>query len=184
MDLQSQIHCARVVGIADRTIRRWIKAGKLKRYGKQIDLDEVKKYAKFVRSDPVWVQKSKDTSAQNAKKFDKPKKDIKTGIPKSNTSNTDKMDDYSKVRMHREAFQARSAELKYRKEAGELIPLTKAMEVFTSVLEYYNTAIDNMPIALRNKDDTITPEQVENMFEHINEIKENTSKIILELEWE
>ena len=187
MKLVSQVEMGKVIGKPPRTIRRWAEAGHIKRYERgKVDYDEVMRYLNAANSDPLYVEKVNNAKRQNEELRQAKVTGGKTSkrMPETEEQIAEsRAEKFQDVRMHKEAFSAKTAEARYRKEIGELISVVDAKRITAGVLEYYNSAFDNLPIMLRSKNDKITTEIVNQMFDAINEIKENTAKLILEQKW-
>lgn len=201
MKLVTQTHAGQVIGVAPRTIRAWISKGFITKHDKaKVDLEEVVSYNKFRKSDPTYRnvsiankkrfkklipeasedgQQQPDQQPQNPNNTDEdPTIDIE-GIVTSQYSH----ENYNKVKLHKEAFLAKSAELKYRKDMGELIELHEAKEVSGQVFEILNKALDNLPIALKGKNDNVPNDVVEDLFAMINDLKEDLQRSIRRMKW-
>lgn len=160
MNLMSQTAAGKAVGINQSQVGRYLAKGKLKRYGKKVDVDELKQLLEDNepnRIDKELIKKEAQKESSN----------------QSTASQTKTQMTYSAARTHKEAFNAKLAEVAYKQKIGELISIEKAKGVVDVMFNPLSRKLDDLHIDLKSRFPDIQMEAIDWLSEYINDIKKS-----------
>jgi len=167
----SQSEASKILGIHQSAIARYLKKSVIKRYEKsKVCIEEIQELRK---TDIRSISKSPQQKPPPPKKEPTPaeSEDIKSSASKMT---------YTVARTHREAYNAKLAEVAYKEKIGELITIEKAKGVIEVMFSPLSQKLDDVHIDLKSRFPEIPMEAINWLNNYINTIK----KSVNEYEWE
>lgn len=145
MKLVTQTEAAQAVDRSQPYISKLVREGRIYKYeDSKVDLHEVQGYV----SKGEIKDHTEETSKQQSKK-----------------------PTLADAKTHKEAFNAKMAELRYKEKSRELIPLKEAKAVFEKVATPINQAMNDLPSQLKARYPDIDNEAIQWLTDRINSIK-------------
>ena len=90
----------------------------------------------------------------------------------------DVSDPLKRVKISKEFWASKRQEISYQLEASEVITVSDAKVVVEMILTPLNTKLDDLPMSLRNRFDTVPTEAIEWLSFYINDMKLEVQKIM------
>ena len=163
MRIMSQTKAAKLAKVHQSEIGRALKLGKLKRYNKSdVDLDEViTLFPREAKEQAEYTAPTTPTTAQ----------------PQQQQQPKLKMN-YADARTHREAFNAKLAEVTYKERVGQLLTVAEVKEVIDKIVTPFNRHYDEQPILLKSTFPDIDDEIIKWITNHNNKNKMDFQELI------
>jgi len=159
-DIVSQTEASNILGVNQPIISRYLKKGFIKRYGKSnVSLAEIREYRNV-----------KQISIDDADSSEQPQKEQSPSTKQQKTTMT-----YSAARTHKEAFNAKLAEVSYKEKMKILIPLVDAKGAVEIMFSPLSRKLDDLHIDLKSRFPDIPLDAIEWLGDYVNEIKKSVS---------
>lgn len=164
MQIVSQTEAAKILGIAQSAIGRYLSKGKIRRYDKsKVCVEEIRELRQTTQ-----IQINNNTPKEE-------KQTASTKKPQADKTNKSNMT-FTAARTHREAFNAKIAEVTYKEKVGELITLDSAKGIIEVMFSPLSRKLDDVHIDLKSRYPDIPLEAIEWLSDYINNIKKSVSE--------
>ena len=157
MTILSQTEAGKILGIPQSIIGRYLKKGYITRYEKaKVCLEEIQSYRE---TKPTNVDENSSETR-----------------PKQSGSDSKQAMTYNAARTHREAFNAKLAEVTYKERIGELITIEDAKGIIEIMFSPLSRKLDDLHIDLKSRYPNIEMEAIEWLSDYVNDIKKSVSE--------